>query len=165
MRRCVSIVLALCLLEAEVAAKTRELELRWNEIGSLIRGFELEVRLADGTKLKGEGFIRGDEMLLDVTKTSNKAAYPRGNRAIPRQAVMTIRFAETRGLHPSKGAAGGAVAGAIVGGGVAYSKTVENGGSGNQGVIVASMAFRGAGLFHYSPFQPGSNRHPRGPVA
>ena len=51
-------------------AQTRALELKWNELASMVVGHGVTLTLTDGTAVKGEAVaVRDDAMLVDVGLT------------------------------------------------------------------------------------------------
>jgi hypothetical protein len=63
---------------------------RWSELTPLILGKQVEMRLT-GTQVQGDVIAVGaDSLFMDVTKTSNPAAYAKGQISIPRLAVSSI---------------------------------------------------------------------------
>ncbi len=101
-------------------AKTNEIELHWNELSGVAVGKDIDLRLTDGARVQGELLVvRPDALSIDVSKTSNKAIYPKGQRDIPRASVSTF---EMRRLKTARwrvvGTASGVVAGIITATGV-----------------------------------------------
>ena len=69
-------------LPCELSAKPNVIQLRWEELSPYVVGRDVELQLPDGTKLRGETVsVRDDILSLDVKKTSNKRAYPKGQLA------------------------------------------------------------------------------------
>ena len=94
-------------------AKANEIELRWNELSGVAVGKDVALRLTDGTQVQGELLVvRPDALSIDVAKTSNKQAYPKGQREIPQASVATL---ELRRLKTSRWRVVGTTAGVIGG--------------------------------------------------
>jgi hypothetical protein len=106
-------------------AGPRPVELKWSELGSLISGHTVELTLPGGAKVKGDvAAVREDALAIDVRKTSDAKAYPRGGTTIPRASVTTLRLERSRGRWGRiLGSVGGVVAGAALGGYVANAAT------------------------------------------
>ncbi len=101
-------------------AKTNTIELRWDELSGLAVGKDIDVRFTDGTRVQGELLaVRPDALSIDVSKTSNKATYPKGQRNIPRASVSAF---EMKRLKTARwrvvGTTAGVVAGIFTGAGV-----------------------------------------------
>ena len=81
-------------------AKANEIELRWNELSGIALGRNVDIRLTDGTRVQGELLVvRPEALSIDVNKTSNKRAYPKGQREVPRASVSEF---EMRRLKSAK---------------------------------------------------------------
>ena len=82
-----------------LAGSVPEESLRWTDLGARIEGRKVALVLPDGTEVQGK--VRGVEsggLRLDVSKTSNKKAQPKGVHLIPRQSVSYLRVTEYRKL-------------------------------------------------------------------
>jgi hypothetical protein len=104
----------------QLLAETNEIQLRWDELSGLAVGKEIDLRLNDGTRVTGELLaVRPDALSIDVSKTSDKRTYPKGQREIPRASVSTF---EIRRLKTARwrvvGTSAGVVAGIFAGAGV-----------------------------------------------
>jgi hypothetical protein len=99
-------------------AALRPMELKWSELDSVISGHAVELTLPGGARVKGDvAAVREDALAIDVRKTSDAKAYPKGGTTIPRASVTTLRLERSRG-HWGRilGPLGGSVAGALLGG-------------------------------------------------
>jgi hypothetical protein len=103
----------------------RELELTWNELAPLISGRNIELVAPKGAFIKGEVIaVREDALVMDVTKTSDSIAYPKGNIVFPRASVTVLNLQRARGAWGrSIGTVIGVLCGITVGGYVAITKT------------------------------------------
>ena len=91
------------------SAGTGTAEIRWNELAGLVVGRNVSVPLEGGVVVQGEALsVRDDSLMLDVTKTTGSARYPRGQVRIPRTFVTEVRVAE-------RGGSGGRILGSVVG--------------------------------------------------
>jgi len=108
---------ALCFAPA-VPASASQLEMKWNELGSMIIGRQVKLVLPGGAEIQGEAIaLREDTLLLNVKKTSDRKSYPRGQNAIPRASVTTLQFETVRGSGGKTiGVIVGALGGLILGG-------------------------------------------------
>jgi hypothetical protein len=78
-------------------ANARQVELAWNELGSILVEQKISTVLAGGVKLQGEVLaVRPDSLVLDVQKSSRKALYPQGQTEIPRSAVGEVKIIRQR---------------------------------------------------------------------
>lgn len=73
--------------------KTYRLE--WEELSRVTRGRRVDLTLPSGTQLRGTVVaVEPDDLVLDVRKTSDKRAVPKGHYAIPRADVTRLRVTE-----------------------------------------------------------------------
>jgi hypothetical protein len=93
LRCAVAVPVLFCLVQASVHAETRPLELKWGELAPTIQGHQVELTLTGGTRVTGDvAAIRDDGMVLDVKKTSDAKAYPKGNASVPRGSVQLVKL-------------------------------------------------------------------------
>src|SRR6185436_13936812 len=91
------LMIALIACQSEAQAAPVPLELRWNELNPAIYGHKVEITMPGAITLKGDvAAVREDSLVLNVKRTSNAKAFPRGNAVIPRSAVTLLRL-EARG--------------------------------------------------------------------
>ncbi len=91
-----SIALMLLVVGARAAAPN-PLELRWNELAPLISGQVVRLTAPGGATIQGGiAAIREDVLVMDVRKTSDPKAYPKGNANIPRASVSTLEVQRLR---------------------------------------------------------------------
>jgi hypothetical protein len=111
-------------------AAPRPLELKWSELSSTIRGRSIELTLPEGVTVRGEVIVvREEALVVNVRKTSDKKAYPKGNAAIPRASVTVLSLKESGGHWGRKIGSGlGALSGVLAGGYVA-ERTASSPGS------------------------------------
>jgi hypothetical protein len=117
-----ALVVSTCLLTARATAQTK-LGLHWNEIASVITGKRVWLRLNGGVRIAGT--VREVDSLglkVDVTKTSNRRAYPTGLVSIPRSEVPAIQLNKPAGhkgliIGGAVGVGVGATMGGLAGGG------------------------------------------------
>jgi hypothetical protein len=84
---------------AAAAAQPAPVTLKWSELGPRIAKSKIELVLPDSTALRGK--VRGvepDGLLVDISKTSDKMAHPKGLQLIPRQSVSLMRVTRYRKL-------------------------------------------------------------------
>jgi len=121
--RCASFLLAVLLASSphKLTAKTNAIELRWNELSGLAVGKDVNLHLTDGAQVQGELLaVRNDALSIDVGKTSNQAAYPKGQQEIPRASISTFEMKRLKTVRwrvagTSAGVVGGIFTGAGVG--------------------------------------------------
>src|ERR1700719_759682 len=81
-----------------VMAAPKPLEVKWSELGSLLQGRNIRLTLPGGVTVGGEVIIvREDTLVLNVHKTSDSRAYPKGNATLPRESVTVVSMTETHG--------------------------------------------------------------------
>jgi hypothetical protein len=117
------IVMLLTALPGQMAAKTKELQLRWEDLAPLIVGKQIELLLPDGTFLYGKARGVGDEKLLIDVEASNATNHPKGQvevaRSLVDKLVLTRKTIRWRLIGIAAGVIGGAAIGvaALYGGG------------------------------------------------
>jgi hypothetical protein len=129
--RCAAAVPVLfCLVQSSMQAEARPLELKWSELAPTVQGHQAELTLTGGTRVTGEvAAIRDDSMVLDVKKTSDAKAYPKGNAAIPRASIQLVKLKRSGAWGKTLGTTLGVLSGVVVGGYVAGT-TQNNAGPG-----------------------------------
>jgi hypothetical protein len=118
-RRWSALLLVFCLVaEVAPAAQSKPLELKWNELSSMIAGHRVELTLPEGATIQGEAVaVREDTLVIDVQKSSGAKAYPKGSATIPRASVNLIKLERARGsAGRTLGTIGGVLTGLVVGG-------------------------------------------------
>ena len=76
-------------------AAPRPLELKWSELSSTIRGRTIKLTLPEGATVSGEVIVvREDSLVVNVRKTSDSKAYPKGSAPIPRASVTVLSMTE-----------------------------------------------------------------------
>ena len=118
LKRCVAAFVVLCLVQSNVAAQSKPLELRWNELSQIILNQSVEVSLPGGATIRGDvAAVRDDSLVLDVKKTSDAKAFPKGNAAVPRTSVTLLKVMRSRGnWGRNLGTTVGVLSGVVVGG-------------------------------------------------
>jgi hypothetical protein len=128
----VSLVIAFALVaQSTTMAAPKPLELQWSELNSTIQGRTIQLTLPSGTTVGGDvTVVREDSLVLNVHKTSDSKAYPKGNATIPRASVTMLKLTETHGRWGRKMGSGlGTLAGVLAGGYIAGT-TASSAGSG-----------------------------------
>lgn len=109
---------------AGAVAPETQIEVHWSELSVALAGGRVALVLPDGTVLQGEAVeVKTDELLLDISKSSERRAYPKGRRWIPRSAITTVRLTKTRGV---KGRIIGTIAGFAAAGALLGAARIEN---------------------------------------
>ncbi len=127
-------------------ASDRTYRLQWRDLDSMIRGHRIALTLPSGIKLQGDvTSVQSDELVLDVRKTSNKHAYPKGRAVVPRPEVAALRLFRKNKGHTWRivGTAIGAGAGIAIA--APFSAYAHNEGM-DAGGIIALMVAAPAGL-------------------
>jgi hypothetical protein len=120
-------------------------ELKWSELGPRIKGHNVELMLPDGVLLKGEvKAVREEALVLNVRRTSNSQAYPKGNAVIPRTSVSELSLKESRGKWGrSVGVSLGGLTGAA--GGYAATTYANSGPDSAAAFLATFLVITGAG--------------------
>jgi hypothetical protein len=111
-------------------AAPRPLELKWSELSSTILGRTVQLTLPEGATVSGEVIVvREESLVVNVRKTSDRKAVPKGNAPIPRASVTLLSMTESRGHWGRKvGARLGTLSGVLAGAYV-VAKTEPSGGA------------------------------------
>lgn len=79
------------------AGQTGQASLKWSELGPRITGKKVALVLPDGTNVQGKvRAVDPDGLQLDISKTSDKRAQPKGLHTIPKQSLSGLRVTEYR---------------------------------------------------------------------
>ncbi len=138
LRPALAVVTAAGVLSTQLLAE-QKLELRWSELAPAVTGKRVWVPLNGGARISGE--VREVEpagLKVQVRKTSDRKAYPKGLASIPRSEVSTVLLTKPAGHK-------GIIIGGAVGGGVAASAggtlaaiRRNEGGTGGDAIIAAA---------------------------
>jgi hypothetical protein len=109
-------LLALLLFAAAAAAETpppdRAYRLQWRDLDRVARTRTIDLTLPSGIRLRGVVVsVEAEELVMDVARTSNRRAYPKGRATVPRPEVQRFRLIEKKG-HTWR-AVGAAIGGTI----------------------------------------------------
>ena len=120
---------------AEKSAE-RIYRLQWRDLDRVTRGHWISLALPSGIKLQGDVVaVETDELVLDVHKTSDKRAYPKGRAIVPRPEVTRCRVWQKRGVAWR-------IAGTAIGGGAGAALAVPLAlymhNEGGEGVVAAA---------------------------
>lgn len=120
------------------------MSLQWNELEGTILGKTVGLILPDGAALKGRPVgVNPEALVLNIKKTSDRAAYPKGEFSIPRSSVATLQMNETRGPWRAIGTGIGVAAGAIPGA-LVYQRFNNEGASQAAAALAAGLIAGGA---------------------
>src|ERR1700687_4019964 len=79
--------------QSNTFAASAPVELKWNELNTVIYGQIVELTLPGAFKIKGDVLaVREDALVLDIKTTSDAKAFPRGNAVIPRASVTLLKL-------------------------------------------------------------------------
>ncbi len=128
---------------ADQPPKKGQLEMHWSELATFLAQGTTKLVLPDGTLVEGQTLaVTQDDLVLLVSKTSDRRAHPKGRLAVPRKQVTTIvRVRNKRAI----GRIGLTIAGFIVGAAPAAAVTPDDG-SGVGGAAGAGVAAAVIGL-------------------
>ena len=91
------------------AAREERIELKWSELGQAVAGRTVQMVLPDETSLKGPVLNVTSEVLeIQIKKTSNRKAYPKGRFSVPRSSVSVLQLRAVKGFWRAIGTAIGA---------------------------------------------------------
>ena len=114
---CVAILMCLLCSTPAAQASSGELELPWSDLGAMVAGHRVNLVLPDGAALQGQVLaVREDALVLNINKTSNRQAYPKGQNVIRRPLVSTLQLETSRSSGKTVGVIVGALGGLILGG-------------------------------------------------
>jgi hypothetical protein len=103
--------LALVLVLAPVAACAESLQVKWEGL-SVVVGKTVSIAMPAGAVVQGKAKAVTPEYLeVDVRKTSNPAAVPKGARRVPRAELRTLEMHTKGKLYRTLGTTLGALAG------------------------------------------------------
>lgn len=146
MRRVTALVVSMCLVAAQAPA--RELRLHWNELAPVVTGKRVWLHLIGGDRVAGTAReVEPAGLKVEVAKTSDRKAYPKGLVSIPRSSVTSIQVNKPAG-HKGiiiGGAVGGGIA-AAAGGTIAAIQRNEGGINANAILTTAIVAPIAIGL-------------------
>ncbi len=142
----------------------KRLQVRWGELGKLIGGKKVALQLADGARVKGRvGKVEATLLTIKVKKSSNPAAYRKGQAEIPREAVSRIEARnsdlvrggrEARRIDLTVGAFTGTLFGSMVVALAAASGGFLRSEPGGVGYAVMFGAATGAAVLTYRAHRP-----------
>jgi hypothetical protein len=114
-------VLLLCwALPLECAAAPKELRTTWRELAGIAAGKKISIVLPEGAHLRGNVLaVESDKLILDVTKTSDNGAFPKGRISLPRASLRSFTMTQSRTFWKVIGTAIG------LGGGLAIAAPVN----------------------------------------
>ena len=73
----------------------KRLQVQWSELGKLIGGKKVALELAEGARVEGRvGKVEATSLTINVKKSSNPSAYPKGRTEIPSDAVSRVEVRE-----------------------------------------------------------------------
>ena len=132
------------------AAKEEQVKLKWSQLGEVVTGKKATVALTDGAILEGKMTSVGAESLaIEVKKTTQEQAYPKGQNSVRRGLVSVVRVKEISGNWRAIGVAIGAAPTAALGA-FAYQYTEnETGADAGTGAAVAGLIAGGAAAGYF----------------
>ncbi len=133
----------LWLVPAALPAGDREFSLKWKDLAPLAVERKAIATLTDGAQLKGKVLaVESEGLRMQVTGTSRRAAWGKGETLVPRAAVTTLRVSRTTKHWRAIGAAIGGGIGAPFAG--AFHTYLNNEGASSP--LVALMVVAPAGV-------------------
>jgi len=132
--------------QSSAFAASTPVELKWSELNTAIYGQSVELTLPGAFKIRGEVVaVRDDALVLDIRRTSDARAFPKGNAVVPRASVTLLKLEQQRGSHwRAMGTVIGVLGGVVVGTYIA-AKTASSPGPGIAIFIATASAASIAG--------------------
>jgi hypothetical protein len=116
LRRIVTILVFLCMVPSGLWAKTKQIDLRWDEISYVVAANKVDLTLAGGEKVSRDmPAVRDEGITLTIKKTSDAGLYPKGRMRILRRDVRFIKVTEPDGRGKWRGLSIGIIGGLFTG--------------------------------------------------
>jgi hypothetical protein len=152
-RQSIAVLLVFAWLAQDVAMAGQKLpripkdgRLSWAELGPVAVDRKAKVLLSDGTKVEGPVLaVRPASLVLEIAKTSDKHAWPKGQTEIPRTSVSQFRLVKDSGPGKLVGGILGTVGGIMTTG--AIVALTESAGALVAGLFVAIPAMAVGGYY------------------
>ncbi len=138
------------------AVPEKQIDVRWSQLeaflkkGDFLRQGKAMLALRSGAIVEGQ--IQGmhsDELVLQVSKSSEKKAYPKGRLSLPRDSVLTIRLTRNKSAKGRViGTIAGIVGGSAIAGAVALSQP-DDGSAGDAARVGVLGLWVGTGVAGY----------------
>jgi len=115
----------------------KQYRLQWGDLAGMITAQKVSMVLPDAARLQGKVLaVEPEALLLDITKTSDRRAHPKGRASIPRASVSVLRLTKPGGhvwqiVGGILGTFGGMLVGALA--------AVYSGGSDYDAVVAAGI--------------------------
>jgi len=140
MKRAVSLFLTILIGLTPVWADERRVY--WNELSAFVADHAIALTLPDGVRVEGRAIaVEPTQLVMDIRKTSDPGAHPRGRQSIPRSQAQKLVVNRPTIRWRIVGTTVGAVAGVPLGAVVAFEKNGIFGGKGSgTGIGVAFIA-------------------------
>jgi hypothetical protein len=125
----VTLLTQMLVIQSQVFAAAAPLELKWNELNAAIYGRSVKMTLPGAITVKGDvAAIREDGLVLDLKRTSDAKAFPKGNAVIPRASVKLLKLEKGGGsTWHTIGTVMGVLSGVVVGGYLASKTSLDAG--------------------------------------
>jgi hypothetical protein len=133
--------------QTQVFAASTAVELKWDELHDIIYRHSVELTLPGAYTVKGDvAAVRADALVLDIKKTSDTKAFPKGNGVIPRSSITFLKV-EQRGKSNwhTMGTIIGVLSGVVLGGYIA-GRTATDVGPGIAIFLTSASAISVAGF-------------------
>ena len=147
------LIVSALLWQPNAFASGNPVQLKWNELAPQVSGKVVDLTVPGGAKLRGEVVtIREDTMVLDVKRSSDQKAFPKGNAVVPRASISTLIVSNERGKWGRRTATTvGVVVGLAAGGYAAAKSNTSAGGAVTilaaiTGAVIVGSYYIGRGL-------------------
>lgn len=99
-----------------LAAQQKQLRLKWSELTRVVLGQKATMILPSGASIEGKVLaVEPDILVIDITKTSDSRAYPKGQASVPRSSVSVLNVKKVQYRWRVIGTAIGAGTGLLAG--------------------------------------------------
>jgi hypothetical protein len=135
-----SLVLTVLIAGTPLWADSRDLH--WSELSAFVADHSVALTLADGARIEGKPIaVEPEELVMDVRKTSDARAHPKGRQSIPRDQAKSLVVNRSTIRWRIVGVCVGAAAGVPVGVVAAFEREgIFSKGNDGTGVIIAVVA-------------------------
>ena len=131
--------------QSNTFAASAPVELKWNELTTVIYQKTVELTLPNAVTVKGHvAAVREDGLVLEIKRTSDSKAFPKGNGMIPRASVTLLKLEKRGSNWRTMGTVIGVIGGVALGGYVA-ARTADSAGSGLSILVATASASSIAG--------------------
>ena len=144
-RWCLTFAGFLLLVESPQAF-SQAISAKWSNVGPLILGRRVALVLPNGVRIEGKPIaVHPDSLELDIAKTSDARAEPKGKTSIPRSSVSALELKKRRIIGRIVGTAAGTGLGILgfVGVSLYRNEHTSRGATGTEALLIPAGAAGG----------------------